>query len=349
MARETDDVPMNCRLLATLAFTVSVLATPPAYAKDELCLDDAPVCIEAVQDGMSLRFLVNNQTNAPYSIRVVFDELENLKAQNPLPIRAVVPAGESRGIGSFKTVDPSLGTRFRYRFHAALGSSLARTNAAPLYQMPFGGTTPRVLSQGAGGQHSHTGANKWAFDFAMFSGTPVLAARGGIVVEVVDRYRAGGLGARFHDKANRVTVLHTDGSLAMYAHLQRGAVAKVGDPVLTGDVVGLSGDTGRSTGPHLHFMVWKRRADLTMASLSIRFEGRNGHGMVPIQGVAYAPGCSTQGSGCRPQMAPQRHSLPAAPAPMDREPVSRREDGACACPNGAVIHVDLPCDQVCGY
>ena len=76
MARETDDVPMNCRLLATLAFTVSVLATLPAYAKDELCLDDAPVCIEAVQDGMSLRFLVNNQTNAPYSIRVVFDELE---------------------------------------------------------------------------------------------------------------------------------------------------------------------------------------------------------------------------------------------------------------------------------
>jgi murein DD-endopeptidase MepM/ murein hydrolase activator NlpD len=348
MARRTDDVHMRCRLLIAASMVTCMFVAHAAHANDELCLDDAPVCIEAVQGDATTSFFASNKTHAPYSIRVAFEELENLEAVVPLPLRAVVPAGGRRLVGSLKTLDASTETRFRYRFRAALGSSQARPSSRHRYRMPFGGNSPRFLSQGVGGRHTHTGASKWAFDFAMLGGTPVLAARGGIVVEVVDGHVAGGAGARSYDKANRVTVLHPDGSLAMYAHLRRGAVVEVGNPVRTGDLVGLSGDTGRSTGPHLHFMVWKRQSDLSLASVPIRFHDGSAEGMIPTQGVAYAPGCSSSGAGCRPgEIPPRDAAVPAAQAPA-AEPSARRPDGACACSNGAVIHVDLPCSLVCG-
>jgi murein DD-endopeptidase MepM/ murein hydrolase activator NlpD len=176
----------------------------------------------------------------------------------------------------------------------------------------------------------------------------VLAARAGVVVDVVDGNIASGTRKVFYDKANRVQVLHADGTIAMYAHLRHGAVVEVGEQVGTGDLLGLSGDTGFSTGPHLHFMVWKRQPDLSMATVPIRFDDRTALGFVPGRGVEYPPACSTSGMGCAlGETAPRDEAMPAAPARPTRTAV-RRDDGACLCPNGAVLHVDLPCRMVCG-
>lgn len=334
--------------LVAASFALTGLAASAAAALDRLCLDDVAVCIEAVQGETSVSFFAENQTAAPYSLRVVFDELENLKALTPLPLRAVIEPDDRRVIGTFRAIDPGQGTRFRYRFGAALGSFLARQDPRHQYRIPFGGESPRVLSQGVGGRHSHQGSSKWSFDFAMPWGTPVIAARAGTVVEVVDDHVANGTAPRFYDKANRVTVMHADGTLAMYAHLRHGAAVEPGDRVQTGDLLGLSGDTGYSTGPHLHFMVWKRQADLSRISVPIRFFDGTQAGLLPARGVAYAPGCTSSGMGCRPgENLPSETRVPAAPARSD-EPATRRTDGACACPNGAVIHVDLPCSLVCG-
>ena len=90
----------------------------------------------------------------------------------------------------------------------------------------------------------------------------MLAARGGKVIAVRDGSVASGPMRRFYDKANAVEVLHADGTIATYAHLQNGAVVEVGQHVAPGERIGLSGDTGLSTGPHLHFMVWRRTAAL---------------------------------------------------------------------------------------
>lgn len=325
-----------------------VLLAQSGHARDRLCLDDAPVCLEAVQGDSTLSFSAENQTAAPYSVRVVFDELENLKSLVPLPLRAVLKPSDRQVIGKFARVDPEAGTHFHYRFGAALGSSLARQDRRFRYRMPFGGSERRVLSQGVGGRHSHSGPSKWSFDFAMPWGTPVLAARAGTVVEVVEGQLSGGTTPRFYDKANRVTVLHTDGTLAMYAHLRHGAVVSVGEAVKTGDLLGFSGDTGYSTGPHLHFMVWKRQPDLTLASVPIRFHDGSREGVIPSPGLAYAPACGTSGEGCAPgEKAPTEVSVPAAPAAKPL-PGARQPDGACECANGAVIHVDLPCGTVCG-
>jgi murein DD-endopeptidase MepM/ murein hydrolase activator NlpD len=79
-------------------------------------------------------------------------------------------------------------------------------------------------------------------DFGIPVGTPVRSVADGVVVEVL-RER-GGYGVS-------VRVQHPDGTLSLYAHLSE-VLADLG-PVRAGDVIALSGNSGSSTGPHLHF------------------------------------------------------------------------------------------------
>ena len=79
-------------------------------------------------------------------------------------------------------------------------------------------------------------------DYRAKVGTPVLATEGGLVVLAADHFFAG----------KNVFVDHGDGLLSMYMHLSRIDV-KAGQRVARGERLGLSGATGRVTGPHLHF------------------------------------------------------------------------------------------------
>ncbi|MDX3749753.1 M23 family metallopeptidase [Streptomyces sp. AK08-02] len=86
-------------------------------------------------------------------------------------------------------------------------------------------------------------------DFAVPSGTKVVAAHGGTVV------KAGGNGAGDGPAyGNAVVIRHGNGTYSQYAHLSRINV-KVGQVVATGQRIALSGNTGNSSGPHLHFEI----------------------------------------------------------------------------------------------
>ncbi|MBV7695933.1 M23 family metallopeptidase [Streptomyces sp. TRM70350] len=98
----------------------------------------------------------------------------------------------------------------------------------------------------AGGmwQSTHSGQ-----DFAVATGTKVVAAHGGTVV------KAGGNGAGDGPAyGNAVVIKHGNGTFSQYAHLSRVDV-KVGQVVATGQRIALSGNTGNSSGPHLHFEI----------------------------------------------------------------------------------------------
>lgn len=82
-------------------------------------------------------------------------------------------------------------------------------------------------------------------DWAVPSGTAVLAAESGIISEAA--FDAGGYG-------NYVEIDHLNGLRTIYAHLQT-TEARVGQLIDAGMIVGRSGNTGNSTGPHLHFTV----------------------------------------------------------------------------------------------
>jgi murein DD-endopeptidase MepM/ murein hydrolase activator NlpD len=333
---------------AVLLLLAGLVAAADSARAEPRCLDAARVCLDVREERAAISFVVTNREAAPFSVRVLVTERHNLTPRTPLPFRAVIAAGEERTIGNLDVVDPGRGTRYEVRWDAALGDALARHAAETRYRMPFGGREPRVLSQGEGGAASHRGRARHSFDFAMPWGTPVLAAREGVVVRVVDAHATGGLRKRLFDQANQVELLHDDGTLATYAHLRQGAVVQVGQTVRAGERIGFSGDTGYSSGPHLHFMVWKREPDLSWASLPIRFDDGSAQGLLPQPGLAYAPTCPPGGPACIEDALP---AAPAPPAERGRAPRAkglRRQDGACVCPNGAVIHVELACELVCG-
>ncbi|MES4908954.1 MULTISPECIES: M23 family metallopeptidase [unclassified Streptomyces] len=92
--------------------------------------------------------------------------------------------------------------------------------------------------------HNHSGQ-----DFVVPSGTQVRAVHGGVVV------KAGGNGAGDGPAyGNAIVIKHDDNTYSQYAHLSLVKVS-VGQTVTTGQEIGLSGNTGNTTGPHLHFEI----------------------------------------------------------------------------------------------
>jgi murein DD-endopeptidase MepM/ murein hydrolase activator NlpD len=88
----------------------------------------------------------------------------------------------------------------------------------------------------------------------MDEGTEVLAARDGVVVKVFQSNTESCLKEECKKFNNFILIYHSDGTIANYSHLlQNGSKVSAGDIVKKGDVIGLSGNTGFSSGPHLHF------------------------------------------------------------------------------------------------
>ncbi len=101
------------------------------------------------------------------------------------------------------------------------------------------------------------------------------------------------------DEANFVQILHDDGTHAIYAHLQLDTVrVKIGQRVARGEYIANSGNTGFSTGPHLHFVVL-RNIGLRSESVPVAFAGPGG-ASVHVAERAGADGVlSAAGAGAR--------------------------------------------------
>ncbi|MFN8552463.1 MAG: M23 family metallopeptidase [Candidatus Obscuribacterales bacterium] len=152
------------------------------------------------------------------------------------------------------------GTPFHYnwKYHWVLGLPGGRHDATYVYALPYRKGEHYKVSQGYFGNFSHQkGTNyEYAIDFVMPEGTPVCAARDGIVIGSYGDSTVGGNDKKYEFCANVVSVKHSDGSYARYVHLQpHGNLARVGQVVRKGDQIGLSGKTGFADRPHLHFCV----------------------------------------------------------------------------------------------
>jgi murein DD-endopeptidase MepM/ murein hydrolase activator NlpD len=150
------------------------------------------------------------------------------------------------------------------------------------YLRPFSENANAYISQGFNGQASHHDAlNAYAIDFALLLGTPVLAARNGIVMEVIDGHPdIGGSKVSDLDNANLIRIVHDDDSMAVYGHLLEGsATVKPGQWVAAGTVIAQSGNSGFSHGPHLHFAV---QINTGMKLISIPFTMHSNSDQRPI-------------------------------------------------------------------
>lgn len=110
-----------------------------------------------------------------------------------------------------------------------------------------------LITQGFNGSFSHnTPQSRYAVDIAMPEGTAIYAARSGSVLSVKNSDHGRGTSPN----GNYVRILHRDGTSSAYLHLQNGSITvEQGQQVTKGQRLANSGNTGRSTGPHLHFVV----------------------------------------------------------------------------------------------
>ncbi|UZE94810.1 M23 family metallopeptidase [Alkalimarinus alittae] len=166
---------------------------------------------------------------------------------------AVIPPHSSKTVFKQQNSRNKRNVHFRY----VLGDPTAQPDNA-LILPPFTNYKPMRVSQGFNGPFSHrSDSSRYAVDIGMLVGTNITAVREGVVIRTRDNYTLAGVSSPyFLDKANLVKILHSDGTYALYGHLLLGGVkVKVGDKVTAGQVIGLSGNTGYSTGPHLHFVM----------------------------------------------------------------------------------------------
>ena len=125
------------------------------------------------------------------------------------------------------------------------------------------------VSQGNHGSFTHQGSAKFAIDFTVPEGTPIHAIAPGKVSRVKADSDQGCGEPECADLANYIHIDHGNGTVSRYVHLQQNGVAvDVGDEISRGALIGWSGNTGYSTGPHLHLVL----TDLMRESLPLRFE-----------------------------------------------------------------------------
>lgn len=137
--------------------------------------------------------------------------------------------------------------------------------------LPYPYAHSHTIMQGYNGNFSHNkDDSRYAIDFAMAVGDTVCAAAGGYVVGVIEGYRKGGKSSKWRDYANFINLYHPDKNIyTQYVHLRHnGSLVEVGDRVVAGQAIGLSGKTGWTSKPHLHFNVVRmeqgRRISLPM-------------------------------------------------------------------------------------
>jgi len=124
-----------------------------------------------------------------------------------------------------------------------------------IMRLPFDTATVRVLSSGPAG-HFAAGDGEFAWDFGLPIGAAVLCAKGGVVLRFADHFPEGRAEKSFRGKDNFIVIKHDDGTLGTYCHLLKSGIkVKQGERVQAGCVLGLSGNSGYSSGPHLHFHV----------------------------------------------------------------------------------------------
>lgn len=129
------------------------------------------------------------------------------------------------------------------------------------------------------GIETHEGKYLGAIDILVPLGTEIVAARGGIVVQIVDSHDEHGLGKELIDKLNYITIEHEtdDGKIeyTQYAHLAKGSSrVQVGQPVFEGETIAVTGESGMMDKPHLHFIVFrifKQKGEWTFKGLIPRF------------------------------------------------------------------------------
>ena len=244
-------------------------------------------------EGGEIALYASNEIYAPVELVLGLDELRNVSLPPPgQSLRFLVPSQREMLLLTF-TADEGVATPLiAYRYQYLVGDPEAEHNAPRPYRAPYAIATRHTVSQAYPYATTHTTADSmYAVDISMPVGTNIYAARDGVVFEVAStNFKASFDPEVDGELANVVRILHDDGTYSVYAHLNWNTIrVRPGDEVRRGQYIADSGNTGFSTGPHLHFAVI-RNAGMKPESLPVLFEGSEGSEVTARRGemlVAY--------------------------------------------------------------
>jgi murein DD-endopeptidase MepM/ murein hydrolase activator NlpD len=253
--------------------------------KGAVATDTTNVKVSSRREGDVTRIFVQNFERS--EVTMTFDfSLVNLKGDVNFPYTATFAPGETVAF-ALSPKDPGRPWEFSYTNYYKLGSTLA-VHDNSLYSLPYAPGRAYKVTQAFGGSFSHRGSNKYAIDWKMPEGTTIYAARGGLVVKVKDDSDRGGGSLKYDRYNNYVLIRHDDGTLGHYCHLQKDGVKVIpGQVVRTGDTIALSGNTGFSSGPHLHFCVFKTVSGRERESIPVQFRNFTGEPTTLVEGRRY--------------------------------------------------------------
>ena len=236
--------------------------------------------IEVKQADQGFQYWVHNTFHAPIQ---VFFRFEHKPAQSTKLVLEPLAA-------HMLAESPLTKQKRLFHFRYVIGDPAAQPESDVILP-PFTAFKPMRITQAFHGSFSHNRQpSLYAVDISMPVGTKITAVKSGIVISTKDDYHAAGITSGFfYDKANYVDILHDDGSYATYGHLLLGGVkVKPGEQVEAGEVIALSGNTGFSTGPHLHFAI-RHNAQGRSKSLPFKFRQANQKTLLPERGMWLLP------------------------------------------------------------
>ena len=156
-----------------------------------------------------------------------------------------------------------------------LQRGITKDDTSYVYALPFEEGKSYYTVHGYFGSFTHK--ERAALDFKMKRGSVICAARDGVVVRVKEDGDRGGLKRRLRAYGNYVIIQHADSSRAGYWHIKKdGALVNPGDTVKKGQPIALSGKTGYSAIPHLHFLVWSTDNRRQWRQVATRFKTSKG-------------------------------------------------------------------------
>ena len=144
--------------------------------------------------------------------------------------------------------------------HTSLSDGSCTSDSVVWGRLPFENGTPLTINQAFMGGWTHQEDWLYSVDFAKDEGTPIVSFKEGVVREIKEDSDTNcideGISRENCTHGNYVLIDHGDFTFALYLHLEQWSVdVEVGETVGRGHQIGRVGNTGYSTGPHLHFNV----------------------------------------------------------------------------------------------
>ena len=239
-------------------------------------------------EGRTVSLVAKNESYAPVELALEFTAIRGLQFPHPDDELSWVVAPRSElALVDLDLNEGVTAPYLEYQYRYLAGDPGAVHDPQMPYRAPYVIATSHPVTQAHPNVVTHRTRDSYhAVDMAMPIGTDIVAARGGVVFDVASNNFTGGLDPeRDGPNANVVRILHDDGSYAIYAHLNTNSIrVKPGDVVQRGEYIADSGNTGFSSGPHLHFAVVVN-AGMEIHSVPVVFMGPNQTAVVPRTGM----------------------------------------------------------------